>query len=116
MPQVDLGAYERTNPLALPTVDGVRWTSDVRMVWTATAEATRYHVYRGTLGSLVTGTGFTCLDGADPDRSDTAFEDAVTPAPSALLIYLLTVEDDSGNDGGPGRRTCADRTIAQPCP
>lgn len=75
-------------------------TGLTRLDWTADPLAVSYAVVRGTLQELRARHYGACVTAADPDDTDTTFEDAETPALGELFSYLVA---GVGESHAPGR-------------
>ncbi|MBP7149002.1 MAG: right-handed parallel beta-helix repeat-containing protein [Acidobacteria bacterium] len=112
----DCGAYERVNPLTPGEVLNVRFSAPTTMLWDPVPTAVQYHLYVGTPATLSYQNYGSCQDVLDPNRSDTQFADAATPAPGTGRSYIVTAEDAGGSEGTMGYGTSAERSNYSPCP
>jgi hypothetical protein len=114
---VDIGAYEHADPAAAPLVPDLRWTDRQTLVWSAVTGALEYHVYRGALPALGYSYFGECIDGSDPDRTDTMFVGSEAPTPGSAWFFFVTVEDGASQAVEHlGAATCAERSNFFACP
>jgi hypothetical protein len=94
-----------------------RFTDPFTLAWDPIAGASRYNVYRGTLGDLPARVYGTCQNGRDPDPTDTNFVD--TDVPSLLEIgynYLVSYTTAAVETGLGYDRAGTPRTVSAVCP
>jgi len=95
------------------------------MTWYTVGGAVFYNMYRGALADPVdeNGDGLPdngygeCLNGLDPDASDTTFVDSEVPDPSQGLFYLFSAVDHGEAEIYLGTTsTGRARQVLVPCP
>jgi hypothetical protein len=97
-------------------VQNLRWSDPVTLEWTGALGAVEFHVYRGGLDALSCSFFGECQDASDPDSTDRMFSDPAVPPSGAGFFYLVTAEEDGGNEGTLGISLCGVRENSDPCP
>jgi hypothetical protein len=87
-------------------VVGVGFESETRLVWEQTAFADEYDVMRGTLADLDGSDYGACVNDADPDLTDTVFDDPLVPMPGGGVFYLVRARNLVCPASGPDAPRC----------
>ena len=98
------------------TVENLRWADPVTLQWAGALAAVEFHVYRGDLDALSCSFFGECQDASDPNPTDRTFTDLALPGNGAGFFYLVTAEDEVGNEGTLGISVCGVRENSVPCP
>ncbi len=88
--------------------------SKTNVTWAPVPSALSYNIYRGDIPGLPDNAD--CMNGSDPDLTDTLFVDTDVPGLGGTFYYLITFNDASGESSLGSSSTGQARTAAIPCP
>ena len=97
-------------------IQNLRWSDKQTLSWDPRLTAAAYHLYGGLVSELSCSFSGNCLDGLDPDLTDTVFTDTDVPGVGEGNFYLVTAVDVAGNESPLGTSACGERVNAFPCP